>query len=297
MKKNFVRILLALTLCVCLVFAMTQLSVADFGGFAGDTDYGGGDWGGGYDDYDYDYDYGGSSGGGGSGGPFTYVIIAIVIIIFIVSSKRKGGKNGGTPVRVNTAPMPALKPIEQYNQLDPNFDAAKLTQKISNLYVQMQQGWQEKDIESLRPYFTDTLYSQMDRQLDALRRNGQTNYVERIAVLGVTLNGFCQSDGNDHIYATLNTRIVDYTVSDSDGRLISGSKTAEKFMTYRWHLVRPSGQTTASEDGVQSVECPNCAAPLSINQSAKCPYCGSVVTVEEHDFVLTDIQGISQRTA
>ncbi len=295
MKKNIFRVLLALTLCVCLVFAMTQLAVADFGGFAGDNDYGGG--GGGGDDWggnDYDYD---SGGGGGDGGPLTMIIFAIIIIIYVVSSRKNKKKGSGGTVHVSTKPLPALKPISEYNQLDPNFDSAKLSQKISNLYVQMQQGWQDKDIESLRPYFTDTLYAQMDRQLDALRRNQQTNYIERIAVLNVTLNGFCQSDGNDHIYATLNTRIVDYTVSDKDGTLISGSKTAEKFMTYRWHMVRPSGQTTTVEGGVQTVECPNCAAPLSINQSAKCPYCGSVVTVEEHDFVLTDIQGISQRTA
>ena len=42
--------------------------------------------------------------------------------------------------------------------------------------------------------------------------------------------------------------------------------------------------------------CPNCGAPVNINQTAKCEYCDSVITVENHDFVLSSIRGLAQRT-
>ena len=42
--------------------------------------------------------------------------------------------------------------------------------------------------------------------------------------------------------------------------------------------------------------CPNCGAPLSINHSSKCPYCDTVVTLEEHDWAICAIRGISQQT-
>ena len=42
--------------------------------------------------------------------------------------------------------------------------------------------------------------------------------------------------------------------------------------------------------------CPGCGAPLSINTTAKCPYCGRVVTLDEHDWALCAIKGISQTT-
>jgi len=42
--------------------------------------------------------------------------------------------------------------------------------------------------------------------------------------------------------------------------------------------------------------CPKCGAPLDINQTARCPYCGSVVTINNEDWALNNIKGISQIT-
>ena len=68
-------------------------------------------------------------------------------------------------------------------------------------------------------------------------------------------------------------------------------------MEYEWTLIRPQGQKTGEAAPMQSVHCPSCGAPLSINHSAKCPYCDSVVTLSEHDWVIYEIKGIAQRSA
>ncbi|MBQ1291811.1 MAG: zinc-ribbon domain-containing protein [Lachnospiraceae bacterium] len=47
---------------------------------------------------------------------------------------------------------------------------------------------------------------------------------------------------------------------------------------------------------MKTVNCPNCGAPLSINETAKCPYCGTVVTVPNTDFVISSIRGLKQKT-
>ena len=94
----------------------------------------------------------------------------------------------------------------------------------------------------------------------------------------------------------MRTRITDYTLSDRDGQLLSGSRTAEKFMTYEWTLTRTSGLTTQEEQAMTTITCPHCGAPVNVNESAKCPYCGSVLTVKKHDFAISQIKGISQRT-
>ena len=67
-------------------------------------------------------------------------------------------------------------------------------------------------------------------------------------------------------------------------------------MTYEWLLTRTSGQLTGEQEAVQSVVCPHCGATLNINKTAKCDYCGSIITVEEHGFVISSIKGLSQRT-
>lgn len=295
----------------------------DYGGYDDDYDYDYND----DDDYDYDYgrdyddndnyDYGGSSYDGGSyggsasalGGPFRFVFVSFaaqvlftgIMLVGLVLFLRKLKKTRRSAPQSNVSrPVAAaprqLRSMQEYAHLDPGFDAQAFSAKLANLYVQMQNSWQSKNIENLRPYFTDTLYAQMDRQLDALRRNCRTNYVERITVLGVRPLGFCQSGGVDTIVVELRTRIVDYTLDDRTGQLISGSRQQEKFMTYEWELSRPTGTTTARQAEMTSVSCPHCGAALNINQSAKCPYCDSVVTLEQHDWAISAIRGISQKT-
>ena len=190
-----------------------------------------------------------------------------------------------------------LEPIETLRESDPNFSPQTFKEKISNLYVQMQNAWQNKDFEPMRPYMTDGLYTQFDRQLDELRQHGQTNFVDRIAVLGVALSGWKSDETSESVVAIVSTRIVDYTVDDRSGELVTGSKSVEKFMTYEWTLTRSKGSKTApaSEKETDAKHCPSCGAPLDVNQSARCPYCGSVVYARDFDWAISAIRGLSQR--
>ncbi len=304
------RRLFSLLLTLCL-FAVLGLAVhADFGSYSGDMDYGGSysydDYDSGYDSYDYDY-------GGGSTYYYvddssfelspTMIIIVVVIVIgyAVVKAKISGGSSGSgrkssVPVNAGAARTDesTLRPMSEYTALDSSFDAAEFSEKLSNLYVQMQNCWTDRDLDPLRPFFTDALFTQMERQIDQMKKAGRTNHVERIAVLDVKLRGFRQSGGEDHIIAELQTRIVDYTVNDSDGTIVSGSDTTEKFMTYEWELTRTTGSTTAETNGTETVVCPNCGAPVDINASARCEYCDTVLKQETHDWAICSIKGISQ---
>lgn len=302
-RKAILVLILALSLCLCLFPDATS---ADFGDFSGDSDYGSdwssSDWSSDSSSWDSGSSWSSSdsystSSDGDSDAGFlsTAIVFAVIVLIGVVMSRSKT-KNKSVPEGATRTVQESLRPMNEYVQLDPKFDATAFGEKLGNLYVQMQNCWQAKSIESVRPYFTDALYQQMDRQLDALRRNGYTNYVERISVLGVNLRGFRQSDGEDHIIAELRTRIVDYTLNDKTGELVKGDKKKEKFLTYEWELTRASGRTTGAAEEMTVVNCPNCGAPLSINATAKCPYCDSVVTVDAHDWAISAIRGIAQRT-
>lgn len=308
MRKKYISILLLVMLLALSILAIP--AIADAGNFSGSTDYGGSsDWGGGYD---YDYDWGSSgtgsgaiyTGTGGSGGNsvMSVVVFVIVVLLVLALAKRNGGSKGGVP-----APAPKasgysdLRPIEELRALDENFSEAALREKISNLYVQMQNAWQDKNFEPMRPHMTDALYTQFDRQLAELVRANATNYVERIAVLGVELKGWRQDAVNDSIVAIVNTRIIDYTLDDNTGKLLSGSKTAEKFMTYEWTLIRSKGMQTPAPSGegrecTVSIRCPSCGAPLEINHSAKCSYCDCVVNARDYDWAISSVKGLAQRT-
>ncbi len=305
-------------ICACLlVTALAVAAFADFGDFGGDSDFGG-DWGGGGDwdfggddDWDNDYDYGGGDSFVGSlfgslvgnmvgnsvasGDVSIFWLIVIVFIIIIIVNKVRSNKKPVAP-RATPTDRTTLKAMSEYLTLDPSFSETELKEKLSNVYVQMQNAWQAKNLETLRPYLTDELYAQYDRQLDNYRRAKQTNRIERIAVLDTLLDGWTQRGGDDVIIATLRTRIVDYVTDDETGSIVRGSNSVEKFMVYEYTLTRKTGTLTSEASGTRVVNCPSCGAPCDINKSAKCEYCGNIITVDSCDWVISGIKGISQRT-
>lgn len=311
------KLLLLSSLFCCLLLVMVPFtSGADFGSFSGDSDFGSGwssssDWG---SSSSGSSDWGSSTWGDSDGGFFIFggpgsgssslgfddifsmlctIVFMIIIASIVINLFRKHGTS--IPGAQQTSAS-LLRPMTEYTALDPAFSASVLQESISNIYVQMQHGWTAKDISSLRPYFTDAYFAQMQRQLNALKYSGRTNYVERISVLGVTLRGWMQQEDNDHIIAVVASRIIDYTLDDETGALVSGSRTREKFMTYEMDLCRKTGMKSGSHSGTHTVNCPNCGAPLDINTTAKCPYCDSIVTVKAHDWAICGIKGLSQRT-
>ncbi len=302
--KRFFAALMILFLCVTLPLTAR----ADFGNFSGNSDYGGGGGSSSHSShssgssFDHDYSSGSSRGSNSSSPVVTATVITIVIIVLLVKARSgRGGGSGSGSSRGGVPPVPVktavpCKPMSQYKELDDQFDQAELKEKISNLYVQMQNCWQDRNLEPLQPYFTDALLNQMTRSVETMKKLGQTNYVQRIAVLGVDLEGWYQEEGEDHVLAIVRTRIVDFTLDDNSGKLISGDRTKEKFMTYEWDLCRATGATTKQVEGTETVNCPNCGAPVSINETAKCPYCGSVITVENQDWVISSIRGIAQQS-
>lgn len=326
--KNFFKFAVVLTLVLSLV-AIPAIGLGDAGDFGGSSDFGSdwgssdfgssdwgsSDWGSsdfGSSDWDssdddwgdsdwssagtYD-DYDSSDSNDGSdffyGGLFIVglVIIAVVVILVIKGANKNRNANVG-----GTLTTRQLSPMSSYKERDEGFDEGALNEKLSNLYVQLQNAWQAKEFEPMRPYMTDALYAQFDRQLDYYKKNKQTNRIERISVLSCNLAGWAQEGENDVVVARIRTRIVDYVVDDATGKVLRGSDTAEKFMGYEWTLQRAAGSTTTAAEGTTAVDCPNCGAPLNINQTAKCPYCGSVVTVKAKDWAISEIKGIYQKT-
>ena len=223
----------------------------------------------------------------------------ILSLIFLPVKKLLGlqDNHNFSPVIIN-APVMSLKPIKQYYKLDPEFDGEGIKALIANLYVQLQNSRQAKDISSLRPYMTDEFYEQLNIKLDSFRTQHKTEYTENIAVLSVSLKGWRQAGGMDYITLGLNSRIVSYVLDDVTEKLLSGDKTREKFIEYEIDLSRKRGVITApkSESGnIQAKTCPNCGAPVNINASSKCEYCGSVINQVNIDWAVCAVREISQR--
>lgn len=297
--RNFLILLLVLAL-----FTTAGSALADAGGYAGDSDFGGSDFGGSSgwgSDWDSGSSYSGGyyvGGGGGGGSPsFVTVIVIIAIVIYIIS---RYGKNrhrsvpGGAPVSspVMNRPVDLSKLYEK----DPDFSPEAFLEMVSNMYVKLQNSWESKDWEPMRMLMTDALYSQFANQLEELKQNRQTNHVDRIAVLGTRITGYSQTDRNDVINVEVKSRIVDWVTDDTTGNIVRGSNTRELFMTYEYTLIRSLGVKTEVKEGETRSVCKACGAPILLNQSNRCEFCGTLMSSDEFNWVISAIRGISQRS-
>ena len=298
------RRLLIILLCCAALLILTAAAIpsgADFGDYSGGDDWGSWDD---YDydyddDYDYDYDYGDSDSDGGDATLGDLLLTVGVLGGVMYGVTKLGGKK--TPKQANGKPAAdtPLLPIGAYSAYDPEFDEEAFKQKLADLWLRMQAAWEAKDIEPVRPDLSAVYFAQAQNQLDAHIRDKNTNHVGDPAVLSVTLRGFRQDGGTDVIVAELKARFVDYTTDDATGELISGDRDAVKNMRYIWELTRPVTQRAAGDGksaGLTTVTCPNCGAEVRINESAKCEACGSLISVDAHDFVLNKVSAVAQRT-
>ncbi len=304
-------ILIAVLLC-CLTLG--AYSLADAGNFSGGSDWGGGgsSWSSGGSSWDSGSDWSSSSGStydsgsyssdgslsavGCLGGNLFTIIIIVIIVITVLRYMRSGQQGQGGGQNYTAAQEEPGLPIEKLKEKDPNFNEQVLLEKVGNQYIQMQNAWQNKDWEPMRAIMTDALYNQMARQLQSLIDAKQTNFVERIAVLETRIVRYAVEADNDVLVVRLSTRITDYTQDDRTGSIINGSMTRELFMVYDWKLIRQKDKKTLNQPSVTQISCPNCGAPLNINHTGKCPYCSTIVTLGDHDWALSVIKGISQRT-
>ena len=301
MDKKLLALAMALVLALAIMVSPAP-GIADAGSFSGGSDYGGSDWSSGGSDWSSDWssgndDYYYSGDGSGSMDISTVVVIIIIVVVLISAMrKKKGGSSGGSHIAgAQRTVLPMT--IEDLKKQDPAFSEEKMKEKIGNLYVRMQECWQNKTWEEMRTSMDDAIFNQFNAQLNGLIKAGKTNYVDDIAVLGVDLTGFGQDDKHDIVTALVRVRIKDYTVDDATGAVVSGSKTAEKFMTYEWTMIRTKGAKSFEQTADAAKNCPNCGAPLDLNATARCQYCGAVIQSADFDWVIKTIKGISQQTS
>lgn len=210
----------------------------------------------------------------------------------IASSYERGnggssGGNNGLSLAVDTASLRRL--VEK----DPGFSEQLLVSKVNNMFVRLQLAWMNKVWEEVRPFETDALFATHKMQLDQYIANNRTNRVEDICVVNTELLKYYQIGEYDYLDIEIKAKFVDYVVDDKTGKVIKGDSRRKVYMQYKWKLTRKQGTLTNTKH-IEATECPNCGANIAINQAGKCEYCGSIVTKGDFDWVLSEIEVVSQ---
>ncbi|MBX3101471.1 MAG: TIM44-like domain-containing protein [Bacteroidetes bacterium] len=98
----------------------------------------------------------------------------------------------------------------------------------------------------------------------------------------------------DHFYESITVRIhascLDYK-TDPKGKVLAGDAKRSRYFTEYWTFIKNRAVAPNWEgDAVNLHNCPNCGAPLQLNQAAECHSCGSKVNTGQFNWVLSTIE-------
>jgi len=138
--------------------------------------------------------------------------------------------------------------IKQY---DPSFDEARFQDWGMDAFFKIQGAWANRDMGTVRTLLTDEMYRILQADVDNLKAAKQINRLENIAVRSVDITEAWQESGVDYITVRVYANLLDYTVDEATGQVLTGSKTDPvKFEEY-WTFTRPVGNNPWKLSAIQ----------------------------------------------
>jgi len=305
-------LLVAVLLAVGASIVMLHTPVWARGGGGGHAGGGGGFSGGGFRGGGYSGGgSGGYYGGGGFGGsglfPFPLLFFGgfggffwILLILLLIGGVRAlmTMSSVGNPVPV--APSPGSNPVatadpaavrdglDALKGADPAFNEQTFIDRAQAAFFLLQKAWCERDLSLARAVMSESIYQRWRVQLEEMAAARKKNILENLVIAGAEV----VKVDRDARFEALTVRFVasaaDYEVDEQTGKIVFGSRQDQPFTEF-WTFVRAAGTKTLAQGGVSENKCPNCGAPLTINESGVCRYCNVVVTSGSFDWVLDNI--------
>jgi len=141
--------------------------------------------------------------------------------------------------------------LNQIRQYDRNFDAAHFTEVASDVFFQVQAGWMRRDLDSYRHLLGDQLAREYEGHFAELRAKGHINKLESIAVREVEIVQAGSDGREDFVTVLFTANLLDYTVDDKSGELVSGSMTVPVKFREEWTWARPVGTQDWKLEGIK----------------------------------------------
>lgn len=261
---------------------------------------------------------GGSFGGGGGGSsdgdgffwifywllrlalevPIVGVPLLIIAIVIAIVGSRQGWWKVQEHTIARSVPqrhaLTSATMADQLRAIDPTFDERQFLGRVRSAFRKAQAGWCAHDLEALRPFVSDGVFERFSLQIEEQKLDGWRQGMDQLRVQPACLVHF---DSGAH-FETVSVRIdfaaEIHRIDRVSAKQISGSVLPRTSFSECWSFVRRRGTRSVSKQGLMEGFCPNCGAPLAMNQSARCGQCECLVRSGQFDWVLSEITQMSE---
>lgn len=131
--------------------------------------------------------------------------------------------------------------MEHIRQMDPSFEWERFRQQATDIFFAVQAAWSKRDMGRVRDLLTQEMFGALQAQVDEMRAQGKVNRLENVALRDVEPVEIWQEAGQDFITVRIRASLLDYTVDEATGQVVSGSSEVPvKFDEY-WTFTRAVG--------------------------------------------------------
>lgn len=211
------------------------------------------------------------------------MVMALIIILpigagmFIYFSQNRDKESDDVPI-LTVIKTDDKSIVSEIQSVDPSFFEEEFKQFAAKRILQLQKALSEKDFNTLKYLNTELQYLSQKELLENMQ--DRTVYMEFQKMNGMTIDGFHRSLGYDTITLICYMSLIEYT-KNAEGTVISGSTSRQIEHTYEVEFLRPLGKPLA---GLEN--CPNCGAPLNIDEAGKCAYCHTTLVKKHLDWMI-----------
>lgn len=192
----------------------------------------------------------------------------------------------GTDLR--SVVQPRLGEIRlEFEKNNPSFSWGEFQARARLIFDELQGAWSTLDWERARPHETDNLFQMHQYWIDAYKRQHLRNVLHQCRVTALQPVKIKQDKFYDSITLRIGAEGYDYT-ADEKGKVVSGSQSKLRYWSEYWTFIRSRNAKPAAARA--DLNCPNCAAPLKVNNVGVCHFCGGKITSGDFDWVLSKIE-------
>ena len=190
-------------------------------------------------------------GGGAMGGILQIIIIAAIGYFVFKFIRNRMNTSRGAPA---AAPQPlnhgtlfrddsSLTGFSQDGMphLDPSFDEMGFKDNVMDMFFRIQAAWMNRDLSPVSDILEDRMKGYLQEDIDRLISGRKINRLENIAVRSVDITESWNDGGYDCITVKIYATILDYTVDETTGAVIDGSKTEPVKFEELWTFEKSSG--------------------------------------------------------
>lgn len=150
--------------------------------------------------------------------------------------------------------MSLAEGIAMIRRSEPGFDPDHFKEVAQDVFFQVQAGWMRRDIDSYRHLLGQRLAGEYEGHFADMRAKGHINKLESMAVRKVEVVAAGVDNNEEFVTVLFTANLLDYTVDEHSGAIVSGSNTDPVKFAEKWTWARPIGAEIWKLEGVEGVQ-------------------------------------------